>query len=368
MNQDTKNNFNIEPLVFEIQNVIKKGLSTILKDYTDRYELLEKTHNQIMNLPSVLNELNKNSQIDEINDSDLEQNEKPNFISIKDMTHNIVREEIEIIENRLDKMEKKFDSIVPILDKILGKMQTLNEDVKGLKNEEKETVEYKTVYMTHPASNVVIKPSIVTSSEDENIKFEIEADIESGNEDEDEDEDVNPAMITCSTINLKTLQHEEDELISEEEESVSEEEESVSEEEESVSEEQVEEDEELSVCEELGEEVEEESVGQEAPKEDIHESEEEEEEVEDDEVETEASEEEEEELETEASEEEEKVVTAAPIEEEEEELEIITIDDVDYCTNDTENGFIYELNDEGEQGDKIGYLKEGEPFFYSDEK
>jgi len=65
-------NFNIEPLVFEIQNVIKKGLSTILKDYTDRYELLEKTHNQIMRLPSVLNELNINSQNDEKPDYDLE--------------------------------------------------------------------------------------------------------------------------------------------------------------------------------------------------------------------------------------------------------------------------------------------------------
>ena len=141
MNQLTKNNFNIEPLVFEIQNVIKRGLNTILKDYTDRYELLENTHNQIMNLPSVLNEINKNSKRDETSDSDLEENEKPNFISIKDMTYNIVREEIEIIEKRLDKMEKKFDSIVPILDKILGKMLTFNEDVKCLKNEEKETID-----------------------------------------------------------------------------------------------------------------------------------------------------------------------------------------------------------------------------------
>ena len=55
------------------------------------------------------------------------------------------------------------------------------------------------------------------------------------------------------------------------------------------------------------------------------------------------------------------------MEEEDAELTIITIDDIDYCTNDEENGFIYELSDEGEQGDKIGYLKDGEPFFYADE-
>jgi hypothetical protein len=360
-------NFNIEPLVFEIQNVIKKGLSTILKDYTDRYELLEKTHNQIMRLPSVLNELNNNSESDKTSDNDLEE-DKSNFISIKDMTHNIVREEIEIIENRLDKMEKKFDSIVPILDKILGKMQTLNEDVKGLKNSEKQQKdqdEYKTVYMTHTAStNLVIKPSIVTSSEDENIKFEIEADIESGNEDEDEDEDdndVNPAMITCSTINIKTLQHEEEEEESVEEELEEEElEEELEEEEESVEEESVEEE---SVEEELVEEelVEEELVEEELVEEELVEELEEESVVEEqvvvDEIETEASDEEEEEKDEEKEE-----------EDEEDELIVITIDDIDYCTNNEENGFIYELNDEGEQGDKIGYLKEGEPFFYSDEK
>jgi hypothetical protein len=387
MNQLTKNNFNIEPLVFEIQNVIKKGLSTILKDYTDRYELLENTHNQIMNLPSVLNELNKNSKSDETSDSDLEENEKPNFISIKDMTYNIVREEIEIIENRLDKMEKKFDSIVPILDKILGKMQTLNEDVKGLKNEEKETAEYKTVYMTHPVSNLVIKPSIVTSSADENIKFEIEADIESGNEDEDEDEDdVNPAMITCSTINLKTIQveEEEEELVSEEEQSdeeeqSEEEEELVSEEEQSDEEEQSEEEEELvseeeelvSEEEELVSEVEEELVSE--VEEELVEEVEEElvSEVEEElvsEVEEEQIVEEEEQVVEEKSALIDEVETEASEEEnEEDELIVITIDDIDYCTNNEENGFIYELNDEGEQGDKIGYLKEGEPFFYSDE-
>ena len=54
-------------------------------------------------------------------------------------------------------------------------------------------------------------------------------------------------------------------------------------------------------------------------------------------------------------------------EEEEEELFEIEIDDKTYCTNDEENGFIYELNEEGEIGIKIGYLKEGEPFFYADE-
>ena len=29
---------------------------------------------------------------------------------------------------------------------------------------------------------------------------------------------------------------------------------------------------------------------------------------------------------------------------------------------------IYEINEDGEQGNKIGYIKDSEPFFYADEK
>ena len=54
-------------------------------------------------------------------------------------------------------------------------------------------------------------------------------------------------------------------------------------------------------------------------------------------------------------------------EEEEEDIFEIEIDDKTYCTNNDENGFIWELNEEGEQGDKVGYLRDGEPFFYADE-
>ena len=52
--------------------------------------------------------------------------------------------------------------------------------------------------------------------------------------------------------------------------------------------------------------------------------------------------------------------------EQEEELFEIDIDDITYCTNDENNGSIYELKD-GDVGDKVGYFKEGEPFFYADE-
>jgi hypothetical protein len=49
---------NTEEIVTEVNNVIKKGLDKLLGDHLYRYELLEKTHDAIMNLPSVRNHLN----------------------------------------------------------------------------------------------------------------------------------------------------------------------------------------------------------------------------------------------------------------------------------------------------------------------
>ena len=37
-------------------------------------------------------------------------------------------------------------------------------------------------------------------------------------------------------------------------------------------------------------------------------------------------------------------------------------------TNDDENGFIYTLTEDSDIDEKVGYLKDGEPFFYADEK
>ena len=49
---------NTEEIAMEVNNVIKKGLDKLLGDHLYRYELLEKTHDAIMNLPSVRNHLN----------------------------------------------------------------------------------------------------------------------------------------------------------------------------------------------------------------------------------------------------------------------------------------------------------------------
>jgi hypothetical protein len=337
MSKSTNAQFNIEPLVIEIEKVIKNGLITILNNYISRYELLEKTHTQIMRLPSVMSELNQE-------------------FDINNNVQELVKNEISLLENKICTIENKFDTITPLINKMLDKLEKTNEEVQELKDE-----------MVNCKKSYINKPSIVATCENENIKFEInegiEKQIKTENnevevvervvvkeepiiiEENDEDDTESVSLVENKIVNLEEeeipeIEKEppvlEEEEVEEEEDVEEEEEENVEEEEEDVEEEENVEEEEENVEEE--EDVEEEEN-----------VEEEEEDVEEEDVKTQ-----EEEVETEAS------------EEEEEELEIITIDDIDYCTNDAENGFIWEINDDGEPGDKIGYFKEEEPFFYAD--
>jgi len=145
-------------------------------------------------------------------------------------------------------------------------------------------------------------------------------------------EDINEEQTDCEKkeeeYNVEVVEKEKEEVVEEEQEEIVEEEEQ-------VVEEVVEEEEEV----EEAEKVEEEKVV------------EDEEEV----VEEENS------IETETKEE--------PVEQEEDDEDIfeIEIDDKTYCTNNDQNGFIWELTEDGEQGEKVGYFVDEEPFFYADE-
>jgi hypothetical protein len=327
MTTNKKDNFNTEPLVLEIENVLKNGLNKILNDYIYRYDLLEKTHQQIMRLPSVLNELN-------INPNSYSENE------IKDRCESTkkynIAPEFSIINNKISIIEQKYESVSYTLDIILQKLDTLNADIKMIK--ETKTVEFKPL-VSDQKNNTFIKPSIVSACENENIKFEIndsddsscdECEVNESKEVEVEDNKVVRENLLAAGTYAKYLMDREEEVEDDKEEEEEVEVEDDKEEEEEV---EVEDDKEEVEVEDDKEEVE---------------VEDDKEEVEDD-VETEKSESDSE-------------------EEEEEELVEIEIDDITYCTNDEENGFIYELTKDGDVGDKVGYLKEGEPFFYADEK
>ena len=340
--EDTKKHhlFDIHTIMNDIEKVIEKGLNKLLINYIERHELLEKTHKQLIQLPSIVEELNKRSitQPEMIfNDSDsetgIEKCTDIDFINIKDMTENIVCQQISSLQNKLDKMEKKYDAIIPILDKLIGKIHHLNDDIKGLQNNNEHKFIEKIAY-----KDTIENSPVVKSCENENIKIYIKEYKELEEVISDDCDVVKPELITHSTISVKKEVNTQsidikkvnvDNLKKETEEKVS-------------TEKEVEEE----------EEEEEEEEGQQSSVET----------AESKAVNQQETDNEEASVETETKEDDEE-----GDDEDDEEIFEIDIDDKTYCTNDDENGFIWELNEDGEQGDKVGYFKESEPFFYAEE-
>jgi len=300
MTENTRSHsFDIKPIMYEIE----KGLNNLLNNYLDRYELLEKTHQQLIRLPSIVDELNKRNDKDCSNRSEsvsvpVQVIQKPwisDFMSIKNMTEDIMRTSVSGLENKLNIIDQKYDAITPILDKLNDKIINLDNDIKGIQNSNNDKNK-EVVY-----GDIAEKSSVVDSCENENIKICIE-------ETEKNEKNTHDIVVeNKETIIISDIKEVEDN--DEEEENVV-----------AV----IEDDEEIS-------------------------------------IETESKEDEEEiSIETESKEDEEE-------DEDDEEIFEIEIDDKNYCTNNDDNGFIWELSDDGEQGDKVGYFKESEPFFYAEE-
>jgi hypothetical protein len=290
-----------------------------------------------MNLPSIKEAIGKDyhhqdveseSESESENESNLKSLEFDNIVSCQ----TTMKFDVLNIESKLDKLEKKYAGLYPMLDKILDKIETLNNDVQKMKSIPTNAT------TTVAATSTSVEPTIVSACQNENIKFEIKEDdtesveveeddesLEDDTESLEDEDDVNPALITCATVKitkeaLEVVPNDKVEIVKvvKLEPEIIPVSESVEEEDDDVEE----------VIEEDSKSVETET------KSDT-------ESVEDEEVDA---------------------------EDVEEELEVITIDDVDYCTNNEENGFIWELTEDGEQGAKVGYLKDGEPFFYAEEK
>jgi len=352
----TRSIYNTEPLLNEVELVIKNGLDKILAKTLQRYELLERTHKQLMKLPSIRDELDNGRSDSDSDSSDSDSNSSNSDTKVNTLKQQSVlssnkdnfvnKDDLFDVYYKIQNLEAKYYKLNGLMDMLIDKIEFLNSDISELERKPK------------PIANIAIKPSveptIVSACQNENIKFEIkeedaasieddaesvEDDAESVEEDAEsveEDADINPALITCSTIKitkeaLEVVPNDKVKVVKLEP-AIIPESKSVEEEEDDV------------------EEEEEDDV-------------EEEEEVEDSKsVETETkSEKSEEEVD------EEEKAKEVDTEDVEEELEVITIDDIDYCTNNEENGFIWQLTEDGEQGDKVGYLKDGEPFFYADE-
>ena len=298
---NTITRLNTEEIVNEVNNVIKNGLNKLLGDHLYRYELLERTHEALMNLPSIRNELNQNPY------------ESTQYDFVKEYnTRHQPKNDLDMIKYDLliEKLTKRIDELTYEINTLKTTMSLKDEE--PIKEEPKENI--KLVIDTSFNEDDI-------NNDNGNVKEQIKRISFFASEEEASEAEASKVDDEASSVASSVASLEEDEV-----------------EEDEVEEDEVEEDE---------VEVEVEDDASEAY-----------------EVETEKSDSDEEADEVADVE----VADVAVVNLEEEEFIEIDIDDVTYCTNNEENGFIYELTEDGDVGDKVGYLKDGEPFFYADEK
>jgi hypothetical protein len=300
--------FDIKPVLGEINSMIQKEIQKILRKFIEKYALYEETHNIVMNIPAVKKLMNtkemflaSNGQRDDLSTTIQEFYRK---------IQNLTRE-----NENLKKELSKHKSEEHIHLKI---SETERDDESG---EDDEKMYEKILHLTESFSKKTLMDNMfkVTSEKDD-------SDSDEGSK-SDEDSDSwrceqcfyrnDSSKIECekcfSSNEMDFPQHS---------------------------------------CE---------SLDQLVTNDDKEEKDEEEEEEEEDEDEDEDEEDEDEEEKDEEEDEEEKDEDE---DEDEEDVFEIEIDEKDYFTNDETNGSIYEIDESGNPGKKIGHLKDGEPFFY----
>ena len=323
MNTNNEKIFNTEPLLNDISIVLCKGLNDLFKDFLFEHQLYKQTHIGVMKL--VNNNNNNNNRFSN------QEEEKQQESKQQESKQQESKEEINLSRQWKEfeyNYSIKFQALVHLTNSSLNDLKQIVENNSKEINELKNYIKQEKV-----TEDIEEKENIVLKIEEQplstkNIVIKIEKGLE-------EDVKVIKTVYKFDESNNIIVEEEE-----EEEEVVEEEVEEEEEEEEEVEEEEVEEEE---VEEEEEEEVEEEEV--------------EEEEVVEEEV-------EQEEDSIVENKEKEELEDLEEEEEEEEEYIEIEIDDVNYCTNNEENGFIYEMDKDGEIGKKVGYIKNGEPTFY----
>ena len=394
-----------DKLVTELNSLVLRGVENILGDFMVEHELYKKTHDAVMSLPCVVNEISKVKK---------QQKEKEKG---RDAAHDSPQQELKTINLDLDYKSSTYsfdnvylcdddndnenceqlyrdDEVVSLTsdrhvqtendyvkekendkyEKLLTMIETLNSDVSYLCQEViklRETNDKKNkraiIDLTEDdeeMENTEILPAFEEKKikkekrlkQEENIIFEI---IEDEDEADEKIKTVVTASASCDVVNDTVANHhaedEQEEGVEEEEEGVEEEEEGAEEEEEGVEEE------------EEGVEEEEEGVDEEQ-EEDVEEEQEvveEEEEVVEEEEEVAEEEGDETEIETEDGTQEEEEEEEEPDDDDNAEYDLVEteINGITYCTCE-ETGKIYELVDD-EVGKKVGYYrKDGTPFFY----
>jgi hypothetical protein len=379
MNFTNKTQFDTQIILNEVESAVQKGLKEILKNFIDNYNLYQQTYIGVLNLPPVkelyLSKLNTDdyghipnagelfSEKHERKQPQPDDDLKPQLIEvISDITKEYMDTEVKKLENTFLSNFQTFTSNNNIMiQQLLSQVESLKEEIKTIR---RETVERKQIidltnsedYENQSSTieeSVVIK---VEKEEKENIILNID----------DEVEETEENNVDEKEFESKEEQEEEEQEEEEEEQEEEEEEQEEEQEEEEEEEEEEEQDEQKDVEEEQDEQEEEEQKEEEEQDEQEEEEQEEQEEEEDQEEDQEEEEQEEPKEQAKKNVHEDEVETEAESEEEEEEEDFfeVEIDDKSYCTNDEVNGFIYELTDDGEIGEKVGVYKNSVATFY----
>ena len=319
---NTMKTFDTQPLMHELNSVLNDGITKMLSKYVKRYNLLEQTHTQIMNLPSVRAEMNKDYESDSDSSNDSIEcmphtnNCHPDVLAAHIDTISNLRNEIcglkELLSKRhscncnkndtCEKINIKLE-IVDILtdDVIVSKKchtvecDNFNDEATDKEDEEDEDAE-------EAAGDVDADDEEEEDEEDE--EDEEEEDDDTDEEDADEDEDVTDPVVTDPIVIDPVVI---DPVVTDP----------------------------IVIDPDVTDPVVTDPVVIDPVVIDpivVSNA--------DDDVETEKSD-----------------------DDDEDEFFEIEIDDVTYCTNDEEHGIIYEMDKDGDVGPRIGYLKDGEPFF-----
>ena len=322
-----KEMFNTEPLLNELNNIIKERLETMLQDFLFKYKLFEENYNAVLNLPA--------------------------------FKHNVGTYKSFNVNGDKSNKKKKSTKKISIIKKLLEKNKLLQEEINKLKgvNIIDLTTDVESDDNTSVQEVVIKEEHIAVRIEKENIRLNIEeASIV---------EDINDNI--CSDCECRVILDSDITIVDGKnycggcvpESDVDEDNES---DKSSVT--GLEEESDAGLEEESDASLEEESdAGSVAGSVAGLEEEEEEGLEEADDVDTEASDEE---SVDESSNDLANKKEQASVEEDEELFEI-EIDDETYCTNNEVNGFIYILDKDGDVGEKIGYFKDSEPIFYNEE-
>jgi hypothetical protein len=341
-------NFNIKPLLNELNDVIEQGLNDILHNFIGDYNKYKEGYEDIMKLPFIQKlSTQKNNFSDDFLYNDLFtydvscnkisiNNKIPlhRFISNLPIANNYknepkhshvneefnlelkkIRQEIEENNNKqnksIDLLFNKINELVDCNISLISRLNELKNNISQVKQDTTTPAEENIFLKIEECNNVTTESSKIDNIKEENISNNIS------------EESTEPNIDDNDTTDVES----ETEMVYEDEKVID----------------KIE----ITNCQPILEETTEES----------EENESEEEESEEEEID---EEEEEEEVIPEPT----KIEESKEEEGEEEEFFEIEIDDITYYTNNEESGIIYEVTKDEDIGKAVGYLKEGEPFFY----